>query len=342
MTTYIANREILQEVLTAIDRAEKYLKIGNFLFQYTEVVKHLKSAAERGVAIFILTNTSQKKLDRKRIAADSQEECDTSVLDTHLSNIAELFDYGVHVRGLDCLHAKFLIVDGKVALLTSCNFSSSSMDRNIENGILLSDKELKDLERMFCLLYERADINAYSKSFGQTVEHRHTPKPLKWEPSDRTQSRMRYTVCGQKGALEKCNETGLYKEIVNQIKEAKKFCYIVCWRFNALDNLMELTDAVKDAASRGVEVTVYCNLRAQKKLKKDNSIKVLKAMGCKVLGNDVNHSKCVLTERGGIIFTANIDGEAGMKKGFEVGCLLNDEQYTAALAMVNGMKSEHF
>lgn len=49
-------------------------------------------------------------------------------------------------------------------------------------------------------------------------------------------------------------------------------------------------------------------------------------MGCLSFGDDKNHSKCVLSESKGIIFTANIDAVNGMKNGFEVGCVMNQEQ----------------
>ena len=48
-----------------------------------------------------------------------------------------------------------------------------------------------------------------------------------------------------------------------------------------------------------------------------------------------NHSKCVLSEKQGIIFTANIDGKNGLLSGFEIGCILNDEQREQAKNRIN-------
>ena len=59
-------------------------------------------------------------------------------------------------------------------------------------------------------------------------------------------------------------------------------------------------------------------------------IAFLESKGCKSKGDDSNHSKCVISESEGIVFTANIDGIHGMKTGFEVGCALQGEELETA------------
>jgi hypothetical protein len=39
----------------------------------------------------------------------------------------------------------------------------------------------------------------------------------------------------------------------------------------------------------------------------------------------------VLSDKTGMLFTANIDGNNGLLEGFEVGCLLDEEQYRQAV-----------
>ena len=39
-----------------------------------------------------------------------------------------------------------------------------------------------------------------------------------------------------------------------------------------------------------------------------------------------NHSKGVINEKKGLIFTANIDGFHGLRNGFEVGYILQEKQ----------------
>ena len=61
----------------------------------------------------------------------------------------------------------------------------------------------------------------------------------------------------------------------------------------------------------------------------------LKRMGCRNFGDDNNHSKCVISENDGILFTANIDGKNGMLNGFEAGCRLSREQISLAFQHIN-------
>lgn len=98
-------------------------------------------------------------------------------------------------------------------------------------------------------------------------------------------------------------------------------------------------EAVRDARSRGVEVILYSNTMSDvPSLKSSKSaIRELKRLGCHSFGDDLNHSKCVLSESKGILFTANIDGVNGMKNGFEVGCVMNQEQRKEAEQHINNI-----
>ena len=48
-----------------------------------------------------------------------------------------------------------------------------------------------------------------------------------------------------------------------------------------------------------------------------------------------NHAKCIITEREGALFTANIDGNKGLLTGFELGCLLTEEQRIQSIKRIN-------
>ena len=53
---------------------------------------------------------------------------------------------------------------------------------------------------------------------------------------------------------------------------------------------------------------------------------LLSLAGCKIFADLFNHSKGVINEKRGMIFTANIDGFHGLKNGFEVGYVLQEKQ----------------
>ena len=95
----------------------------------------------------------------------------------------------------------------------------------------------------------------------------------------------------------------IYEENVGIIDRAQEYLYIITWHFKALKQLPEFTDAVKRAVERGVWIYLYSNTD-QLNHSRDESIRqiiFLESIGCKSLGNDSNHSKCVISESEGII-----------------------------------------
>lgn len=63
--------------------------------------------------------------------------------DSYGPDVARLEQGGVHVRYLNMpyMHAKLIVVDGALAFAGSENFSSTSLDKNRELGIVLADRE---------------------------------------------------------------------------------------------------------------------------------------------------------------------------------------------------------
>jgi hypothetical protein len=57
-----------------------------------------------------------------------------------------------------------------------------------------------------------------------------------------------------------------------------------------------------------------------------SGVSELVEIGCKVYADVYNHSKGVINEKTGLIFTANIDGNHGLTNGFEVGYILSENQ----------------
>lgn len=319
--------ELTDRILSLIQDAELYIKTGNFLFQDVRVVEALIEAMGRGVAVFILSNTTQQENDSRPGRVEGH-------VDLQLPNLKELTRKGAHCRALDDLHAKFLIVDGQDGLLMSANFSPNSIEGNIETGVLLKEDEVADLEFVFDNLYMNADVQRIFGTDSKTAILR-SKKPLPSETFSREhiKSNLRLTIVGQerKGRqsnLANCNVMTLYQEILNIISRAKERIDIVTWHFSAIDNLPELVQELRSAIARGVKVRLYSN-HVQDNTSLPESLKCiasLKQFGCEHVGDGQNHSKAVITEGEGIILTANIDGNHGLKGGFEVGCVLKGER----------------
>lgn len=119
-----------------------------------------------------------------------------------------------------------------------------------------------------------------------------------------------------------------YKSILKIINESKDYIYIVTWHFKAIDRLKELLSAIQKALNKEVKIYLFSNTEANVESKEASltAIRTLTDMGCNSSGDDNNHSKCVISEKEGILFTANIDGVSGLKSGFEVGCIMTAEE----------------
>lgn len=328
--------DLTEEIIGVIEDATEYIKTGNFLFQDPTVNDALLDAMERGVAVFILSNISDP--DRKR------KNDEGGHVDTHAFNLKTLRRNGAHCRGLDDLHAKFIIRDGVDGLLMSANYSPNSVDRNIETGVRLDESEIRDLERTFDLLYVNADVQSLSGGIprGQILR---TSSRLEADAFDAfgKDNGLRLTIASQKKKyggetnLAACRVYTIYESILSVIRHAQKSLDIVTWHFNALDRLPEFTSAVEEAIGRGVRVRLYSNCRQNNDSLKEslNAISFLEKLGCTSFGDDCNHSKCVISESEGVIFTANIDGNHGLRNGFEVGCTLIGDTLDEMRSFVN-------
>ena len=105
-------------------------------------------------------------------------------------------------------------------------------------------------------------------------------------------------------------------------------------------NLQRLPDfciAVKNARKRHVRLIAYCRNKDGNQANQ-RQLGLLNKLGCsQQYGDADNHSKCIITDKTGIIFTANIDGDHGMLTGFEVGCIMTEQQRKDALAFMNNL-----
>lgn len=317
---------LTEEISSMIDTADDYIKTGNFLFQDPMINNALLDALDRGVAVFILSNISDP--DTKR-----QELEEGGHINTHQTNLKKLRQNGAHCRGLDDLHAKFIICDGDDGLLMSANYSPNSVGRNIETGVRLGQAEIRDLEFTFDVLYMNSDVQGLSGGDGRTQISRTRSVVDRNAFNDCGKaSGIRLTIasankCGKGTNLKECKVFSIYDTILGIIRHSKETLDIVTWHFKALDRLPEFYSAVKEASERGVRIRLFSNCKQPHPgLEKSMScIRKLVSLGCKNFGDDCNHSKCVISESEGVLFTANIDGNHGLKNGFEVGCVLEGE-----------------
>ncbi len=126
--------------ITLINKAKISLKIYNEEMADSKIVSALGSAAMRGVHVqVVMTNQSSWHRNFNSLKAD-----------------------GVSIRTYHgetplYIHAKMILADGKTAFVGSENFSLTSLTRNRELGIIITDKKLLDsLNATFSSDYKNA------------------------------------------------------------------------------------------------------------------------------------------------------------------------------------------
>lgn len=132
-----------------------------------------------------------------------------------------------------------------------------------------------------------------------------------------SQSKLRYTC--------ESYEKNLLNEIIKVIDEASDYIYLSAYSVVGLNSLPNLIQSLKSAIGRNVPVSLFCrgmNYRNDHL----SGVSELVEIGCKVYADIYNHSKGVINEKTGLIFTANIDGNHGLTNGFEVGYILSENQ----------------
>jgi len=317
------NNSLKEEILRLITESKEVLKICSFIITDNEIFEAiLNKAQSSNISIFILTQLDQAKLKNIFSLLDylTEEEIKENPSQTHLMHIKKLFDNGVHVRASVSAHAKFIIADRINGFITSANLTTPSLTFNTESGVYLTHKDSGELDKLFDVIFQmgssyRQFISSAKKNKIFVVQSEiKIKKELLPDPSA---SNLRYTY--------ETETSNLYEEIVSIINDASDYLYLSSYSIVGLDSLNELTLALQEAFRREVKINIFCRGMNYRNDHLTGS-QILSLGGCRIFADIFNHSKAIISEKRGMIFTANIDGFHGLKNGFEVGYILHEPQ----------------
>lgn len=334
-------KQLTESILEMIRTAKSYIKISSFVMEDQMVVDELRHVAYSGkVAVFVISNRNKREDEEyistkeKKDKVDKKDNVDAEGIHAHRMFLQRMYYSGVHVRLLDNLHAKFIIADGQKGVLMSANIASNSLNKNVETGISVEGDDLKSLELVFDTMYNYADIVQFVQSDRSDVV-KMSVKKLPNQIFEGIKGNIRLTaVSHNQTNLSECKQTSIYDSIIKIIDDAESFIYIVAWVFkDKRGALSKLKYAIDSAVKRGVKVALLYNDKgntANKEIQQ-NYIYEMGRIGCDAYPVTNNHSKCVLSDKTGMLFTANIDGNNGLLEGFEVGCMMDEEQHQQAV-----------
>lgn len=313
-------QSIKESIIQLIRTAKNSIKLCSFIISDPDIYLELNEVLnDRQVAVFILTQLDNSKMLTSFL---SEEEISENFNQNHIDYISKLYTNGAHIRAAKSAHAKFIMTDDEEALLMSANITPPSLNENPESGILLEDTESKEsLKKLFDIIFqygtEYTKFKAASKDKQFIVSRDSVIKP-EWL-KDISNSNIKFTWGGF--------DQSLYFELIKLINNGNPNGKITISTYSVvgLENIPELIDAIKDYLQSGGKVVLFCrgmNYRSDH-LK---NCTILSELGVEIYGDLFNHSKGLVNDQSGFLFTANIDGNHGLINGFEVGCLLENSQ----------------
>ncbi len=323
------NHGIKNAIISLIHKAEKSIKLCSFILSDPEIYSELNSVlSERKIAVFLITQLDNSKLSSSFL---TEEEVNENFYQKHLDYISKLYTNGAHIRAATKAHAKFLIIDDDEALVMSANITTPSLNENPESGVFVLHKEsLKSLISLFDIIYqygtEYTKFKVASKN-KQFVVSRDTNLQKDWLKKI-ADFNLKFTWGNE------CRN--LYLEILNLIRNGDVKGRIIMSTYSVvgLDNIPEFVESIKEYIDKGGEVVLFCRGMNYRSDHIKNCTK-LSQIGVNIYGDLYNHSKGIISNKKGFIFTANIDGNHGLTNGFEIGYYLNDSQRDSLNYFIN-------
>ena len=308
----ISNLKI--SILRIISESKTYLKVCSFIISDTEIFESLyRKIVDENISVFILTSLSTDAINNDYLPS---EETSKDKRQNHFKYIRVLFQSGAHIRAAGNIHSKFIISDSS-AIIMSANLTKYSLNLNPESGIIISDKLTHSaLEHLFELIFLKgSSYSGFKSKKNRAIIESKLPTITNEELSGINSSSLVYTYESKINLL--------YTSIIELIKKSNQFILIATYSIIELTKIPEFLQAIEDAKKRNVEIRFFCRAMNHRSdhLK---SCSILSTIGIPIYGDFYNHAKGVVSELSSIIFTANIDGNHGLKSGFEVGKILEE------------------
>ncbi|MDE0954816.1 MAG: phospholipase D-like domain-containing protein, partial [Candidatus Poseidoniales archaeon] len=318
ISTHPKNPAILDAIINMISSAKLHVFLFNWMLQYPAIEKCLASAANRlNGRVHVLTTLETSIHSRY---SDDEESMN------NLSRLQELAGNGVYIRLHPEAHAKFLIVDDEL-LVTSANIRDTSLEKNIETGIRVSDsKTVKSFHSFFSYLWlheanQHIRPSKADPRLGNPWSQAETPD------SPNATANAIWTLDNRRMSL--------VKAIIDKIKSAKKTLRISTYALSNAESGIgkQVVDELVNASQKGVEITILYHAvpefaigRPPREYEKIGFLRLMSCNGVSMRGHSDLHAKHVIADdTSGLLFTANIDGNHGLNSGIEVGVRLSRE-----------------
>jgi phosphatidylserine/phosphatidylglycerophosphate/cardiolipin synthase-like enzyme len=325
--TYVGGGSTIRaELMEIIETAREKIFVATLYLSDTQVRQALLNAADRlRGGVYVLSALDDKGLDEAINKVDDNTDIDKQ---TEYRNFRALTTHGIYVRGYPGLHAKYVVADDRIALVSSANLVTRSFDRIGENGVVITEPAaVTSLARLFGRLWQESPWDMPPDAKGYAVE----------DPR-RVGSRITINTPAGNGPLWTYSDRLTIKDaIYDIIKQAESDLVLATYSIaNMTDSLPKMVahpellfEPVCRAIEKGVRVRMLLRGRNNVRTSRIEATAFAEA-GVEIYPDRLTHAKGVIADgRRGAIFSANFETGHGLTGGIEVGVRLDE---TAALA----------
>lgn len=325
--TYAGGVSTIQDELIAmIDGAREKVFVATLYLGDAGVREALVRAADRlRGGVYVVAALDNKGLDKAINETDDITDVDKQI---EYRNFKEITTRGIYVRGYPGLHAKYVVVDDAVALVSSANLATRAFHETGENGVVVTAQpDVRRLATLFTRLWAHSTFDLPPNRTESPVKHRDAGRaprlpevtgngPLwTFEPEMTVLSAMREVIDSARSDLVLATYSLL--GIAHRLSADKP----------ARPEL--LLDPVRAAVDRGVDVRMLLRGRNIGDATRREAATFADA-GVRIVPDRLNHAKGVIADATrGALFSANFVPHMGLLGGVEVGMRLDD---TPALA----------
>jgi phosphatidylserine/phosphatidylglycerophosphate/cardiolipin synthase-like enzyme len=308
---------IRDALVSAIRSAKRRVFIASFMLGDEDVVKEMIAAASRlKGGVYLITALDDRSLGRGLREYDESEQ---ESPEERKKNFERLTAVGVYVRGHESCHAKFAVIDDRVAIIGSANFVKQAFVWTGEANVRVTRAAtVQQLARFFEHLWFEGCTWEVPPGMAYLVAKRHptaAPHPLP-APTDDPGG-----VVWTNGSDERSLLQGIRRVIQSASTDLVLSTYSVV-QMQAKREL--LLDDIFKAARRGVRVRLFVRQRNAYQDQMDDVV-AMNDEGVLIHGDTRNHAKVAIADNAeAILFSANFDGHHGLDNGVEVGYRLQE------------------
>jgi hypothetical protein len=303
-------------LLEMIHDAQRKVFIASFRIGDPELFEELFDAVERlRGSVYVITLVDAKSLAKGIAEEDEGAGADEQALSKQFGPLVER---GLYVRGHESCHAKFVIVDDEVALVSSANLEPRALAKTTEIGVVTRDRgEVGRLARLFTRLWHECPWEVAPSTTYTVAERAKTAPPFSSIPEPQGPQHAIWTHHGTHQILDAARAT---------IRDAQRELLLASFSLNKMaanpDLLLSSVERFRKEKAGRVRLLVRSrnHIRVQRQ-----DAEAFVALGCEVVADDVNHAKCVMADgKEALLFSANFDADHGLTSGVEAGIRLTE------------------